>query len=100
MFKSTKDAFRVATKKLNALDYEVGTKVSDYRPKETGNGFARTMRMVPIIGTDGIVLVITEKVAGMPASYQILVVNGAKAIDMKLHAMTQPSDESYHELLN
>jgi len=99
MFKSMKEAFAAAARKLDKLGYTVAGSTSPYKPTHKENGYVRTMTQMPIADTDGIVLVIYEKVAGMKGDYQLLVVNGPKAIDMKLYAMTQPRDESYHELL-
>jgi len=99
MFKSANEAFAAAAKKLSTLGYEVLQSKSVYRAPHKENGYVRTMTQMPIVGTEGVVVVIYEKVAGMKGDYQLLVVNGPKAIDMKLYAMTQPQDESYHELL-
>ena len=96
MFKSISAAFKSAEKKLNSLGYELDPAVSDYRPPGDMRG---KMIQRHIVGSDAVVLVIQDKVPGMAASYQILVINGELALDMKLHAMTQPADESYHTLI-
>jgi len=99
MFKSTKDAYRAAERKLSSLGYVLDGNTSPWRPTHKENGYTRVSTQMPIIDTTAVVVVIHEKVAGMKADYQVLVVNGDKAIDMKLYAMTQPADESYHTLL-